>query len=281
MTRKIITRFILTILLLGAAGLALSGDADKAGENYLEQSLKRAFVAFAVSRALNGVISVAQETEISVEPAGVGVTLLPGQILDPINDLIERFSWVMLAASTSLGLQQLLATMIGWPVFAWLLTAWIVFVIALIWWPTTPERELKWRKPLLKVTLVMLLVRFLTPMMAWSGEAIYHLFLEPTYQQSVQSLQRVEQEVSQLQNTTTSTPSEKETSSMFEKAQAFFSSASDVLNLREKVERMQEIASRTTENTIALIVVFVFQTILFPLFFLWVVVKAVQRVLKI
>lgn len=281
MTRKIIIRFILTILLLGAAGLALSGVADRAGENYLEQSLKRAFVAFAVSRALNGVISVAQETEISVEPAGVGVTLLPGQILDPINDLIERFSWVMLAASTSLGLQQLLATMIGWPVFAWLLTAWIVFVIALLWWPATPERELKWRKPLLKITLVMLLVRFLTPMMAWSGEAIYHLFLEPTYQESVQSLQLVEQEVSQLQGTTASTPSEKETSSMFEKAQAFFSSASDVLNLREKVDRMQEIASRTTENTIALIVVFVFQTILFPLFFLWVVVKAVQRVLRI
>jgi hypothetical protein len=63
---------------------------------------------FAVARTLNGVISAAQGTEVALEPGGVGVVLSVGEILDPINDLIERFSAVMLIAASSLGLQALL-----------------------------------------------------------------------------------------------------------------------------------------------------------------------------
>ncbi|HEC72775.1 MAG TPA: hypothetical protein ENI26_00190, partial [Methylophaga aminisulfidivorans] len=62
---------------------------------------------FALARGLNGVISVAQGTELSVEPMGVGVTLTPGQILDPLNDMVEQFSTVLLIASASLGIQKI------------------------------------------------------------------------------------------------------------------------------------------------------------------------------
>ena len=46
--------------------------------------------------------------------AGVGVIFTLGQILDPINDLIERFSSVMLVAASSLGLQILLLNITSW-----------------------------------------------------------------------------------------------------------------------------------------------------------------------
>src|SRR5688572_8008496 len=77
---------------------------DTYAEEQVEAALQRALVAFAIARGLNMVISVAQGTEIAIQPAGVGVKLAPGELLDPVNDLIEQFSTVMLFAAASLGL---------------------------------------------------------------------------------------------------------------------------------------------------------------------------------
>jgi hypothetical protein len=49
---------------------------------------------------------VLEETEVAIGFSGVGFVLALGQILDPVNDLIERFSWVVLAAGASLGAQS-------------------------------------------------------------------------------------------------------------------------------------------------------------------------------
>ena len=53
---------------------------------------------------MNGVISVVQSIELSVSlGAGVGVNF--GEVLDPLNDLIERFSTLVLYGLAGLGLQ--------------------------------------------------------------------------------------------------------------------------------------------------------------------------------
>ena len=74
----------------------------------VDAGLKRALVSFATAWALNGVISVAQGTEIALQPAGVGVTLAPGQLLDPVNNLVEQFAQLMLIASVALGVEKIL-----------------------------------------------------------------------------------------------------------------------------------------------------------------------------
>ena len=109
-TRKSLT----TLLIVLIAAVAATGVADQVSDDYAEDALKRALATFAVARTLNGVISVAQGTEIALEPGGVGVMLTPGQILDPINDLVERFSSVMLVAASSLGLQIVLLEILSW-----------------------------------------------------------------------------------------------------------------------------------------------------------------------
>ena len=83
----------------------------------VDAGIKRALISFTTARALNAVISVAQGTEIAAQPMGVGVTLTPGQLLDPVNDLVERFSSLMLTASVALGIQKILIN-IGsyWPI---------------------------------------------------------------------------------------------------------------------------------------------------------------------
>ena len=70
-------------------------------------------VAFGLARTLNGAISVAQGTEIALQPAGVGVTLTAGEVLDPLNDLVERFSLLALTATISLQGQILLTELLS------------------------------------------------------------------------------------------------------------------------------------------------------------------------
>ena len=107
-------KILWTIIAAVGVALALTGLADDTSGEYADEAFKRALVTFAIARGLNGVISVAQGTEVAVEPGGVGVNFTVGQILDPINDLVEQFSSVMLVAASSLGLQNVLLGMSGW-----------------------------------------------------------------------------------------------------------------------------------------------------------------------
>jgi len=59
-------KIIITIILLLSIFLVQMGWLDEQGKNYTEQGLKRALVTYALARGLNGVISVAQGTEVAV-----------------------------------------------------------------------------------------------------------------------------------------------------------------------------------------------------------------------
>ena len=92
----------------------LSGLIDDTSRRYASEAFTRALVTFAVARTLDGVISVAQGTEVAIEPGGVGVNVSAGHVLDPITDLGERFSAVILVAITSLWLQYGLLRVATW-----------------------------------------------------------------------------------------------------------------------------------------------------------------------
>jgi hypothetical protein len=73
----------------------------EAGESRLDDAAGRAVAAFAVARTINGIISVVQEMQFGVS-LGINTAVQPGEILDPLNDLIERFSTAALIAATIL-----------------------------------------------------------------------------------------------------------------------------------------------------------------------------------
>ena len=113
--------------------LSWLGALESAANAQVDAGLKRALVSFASARALNAVISLAQGTELAFQPLGMGVTVSAGQILDPVNDLVEQFSNLMLAASVAFGVQKvLLAIGANW-VISLILTAtaaawgWLLF----------------------------------------------------------------------------------------------------------------------------------------------------------
>ena len=131
-------KIFITVLLLLLAFFSVSKlfdtfSIDSFGERYTEEGLTRSLAAFGIAKGLNGLISVVQGTEVAVEPVGVGVILTPGQILDPVNDLIERFSWVMLVCTTSLGIQSILLSIFSSFYFSITVALTLFLFVLFIW----------------------------------------------------------------------------------------------------------------------------------------------------
>jgi hypothetical protein len=52
--------------------LSFGGIADKTAQDYTETGFHRALITYATARAINGIISVAQGTEVAIQPGGGG-----------------------------------------------------------------------------------------------------------------------------------------------------------------------------------------------------------------
>ena len=92
----LVKRISVTLLLAALVAFSWFSPLDIVATQQVDAGLKRALVSFATARTLNAVISVAQGTEVAIQPLGFGVNLAPGQVLDPINDLVEQFSHLIL-----------------------------------------------------------------------------------------------------------------------------------------------------------------------------------------
>lgn len=260
------------LILVVVANLGL---VDKPGEAYTEEGLQRALLTFGVVRGLNAVISVAQGTEIAVEPVGVGMTFTPGEILDPVNDLIERFSWVVLASGTSLGIQRVLLDVTAWVWFTVLVTVSVLAAAAVALWPRPVRPGL--RRGVYRLAAVLVLLRFAVPLIAICSEGLYQVFLAPQYEDSSQALEKTAESISEINEESRQSPPEDGETSILMSIKRVYESATGVLEVEDRIEAFKEAAAEVSEHALNLIVVFVMQTILFPLVFLWLVVVAIKR----
>ena len=264
-----------TLLVILAAQLNW---VDEIGENYTEQGLKRALITYGIARGLNAVISVAQGTEVAIEPVGVGVTFTPGQILDPINDLVERFSWVVMASGASLGVQRILLQMTSWQWFSVLVS--LSLILALLIYYKQNGLSPAIRLVFYKLALVLVIIRFTVPVIAIINEGIYRVFLQPQYEASSQMLEQATvnlDKISQQENDAKPLASDQ---SFMERLQTLYQSATSSMEIQGKLDAFKNKAAEISEYTLNLIVVFVIQTLLFPLLFLWLAVKLIKRVMS-
>lgn len=247
------------ILLVLAAVLALAWlrPMDAAATEQVDAGLKRALASFAAARALNAAISVAQGTEVAIQPAGVGVTFAPGQVLDPVNDLVEQFSTLMLAASVSFGVQRALIAVGGFWAVSLLLT-----LVALAW------AGLQWRGRvppvwLRQILLGLVLIRFAVPAVALVSEAGFRLFLAEDY---AAGQARIELSTEQFSSLGEAGDPTRPDEGVVERMKRWWSQTSDI---GQRFEEMKQVAARTVEHIIRLIVVFMLQTLVLPLLLLW------------
>ncbi len=250
-----------------AIGLILSQALDDRGRQYTDDALKRSLATFGVARALNGVISVAQGTEIALQPAGVGLTFTPGQILDPINDLVERFSWVMLMSSASVGIQKTLLLISAWSWFSGITLLILAGTIAMLWLPKMQNHPAS--KFMLKLALLALVLRLSVPCIAIGSEWVYQGFLAPQYNEATAQLEKTTESISQInQDNLTSGQVAKPSDSIWESATQLYNSATEGIDIEAQLAQYKSVAAQASEYLVDLIVVFIFQTVLLPLVFL-------------
>jgi len=262
---------VLVVLLVAVSSVT---SVDRAAERDFEALFHRALITFALARTLNGVISVVQGTELALQPAGVGVTLTPGEILDPVNDLIERFSWIMLGASLSLGVQQVLLD-IG----QWWGTRLVVAVLAVAWLLLRLRRGSGGisEQVVVRALIVALFVRFAVPLALIANEAVYDQFLESRYVESREVIESAGSAIEAANEPVAELADEGE-SSLFDSLGRAINSSRESLNLKQRVAIIRARATDVIENLIQLSVVFILQTGILPLVFLWLLVHLMKRV---
>lgn len=262
-----------TVLAMLLASLPVT---DTVGQSHVDAAFKRALVGYALARGLNGVISVAQGTEVAIQPAGIGLNLTPGEILDPINDLVERFSWIMMLASSSLGVQKILLSMSAWQ---GLLLAVGVTGLVLCLCVSIPRLRAG-RGLAQRLFLFMLLLRFMMPAISIANDWVYRTFLEADYVSASATLDEAQQTIGQINEEVKVEPQSDESVSVMERARALYSSALAQMDIDRRLDQYQEAAESISESTISLVVVFLMQTLVFPLVFLFVMMGLIRRLTR-
>ena len=269
-TRKILW----SLVAIASTALAVSSIADEISRHHADDAFNNALVTFAIVRTLNGVISVAQGTELALEPGGVGVILTLGQVLDPINDLVERFSTIMLIATSSIGLQNILLRITTW----WGLTLALAIAsgVALLalWWPGSRAAQI--RGIAIRALLVVIFLRFAVPLLVIGTTLVFDHFLADDQMVATTALETTRNQIETINEQGSTPPVEEQ--SIIEQLGSMLDDSLESMNPSEQLERLSERVSRSVEHLIDLIVIFILQTIILPLTFLWLFIRLLRSV---
>ena len=256
--KQLATRFLAVLVVAVMVVCAWLPPFDSKANEQVDAGLKRAAATYATARLLNGVISVIQGTEISATPVGVGMIFTPGQILDPLNDLIEQFSQVMLVAMMAFGVEKILLAVGA----SWIISFSLSAVAGV--WAVLYLRQVQWPLWLGRLLLLLLAMRFVMPVAVIGSEVVFQHFMASDYQQSQGVLQAVESEASKLGAISQGTGGPQGLWDKFKSTTVdSFSEAGN------RLERLKLTAEKAVERVIKLMVIFVLETIIFPILFIW------------
>jgi len=272
--KVIVTVFLILLAFFSVSKLLNTFSFDTYGEQYTKEGLTRSTAAFVIAKGLNGAISVVQGTEVAMEPAGIGLILTPGQILDPVNDLVERFSWVMLICTTSIGIQTILLAIFSSSSFSISVTVLLLLMVLFIW--NYKGSSINLKNILYRMTAFIIILRFFIPLMAITSDGLYKTFLEQKYIISRDHLEQSEMVITNLSKENQQTGNAAIEDSWYEKLSSSISDAIDSIDVNKRVEELEQEAEELTKHIVDLIVVFTMQTILFPLIFIWLAMKLIK-----
>ncbi|OGA15127.1 MAG: hypothetical protein A3H32_01700 [Betaproteobacteria bacterium RIFCSPLOWO2_02_FULL_63_19] len=237
-----------TMVLALFLALAWFRPLDTVAEQYTESGLKRAFATFAAARAMNATISVLQSASVNFQ-VGAGASLQMGAVLEPLDDIVEQFSALMLAATLSFATQRLLIEISGaWPVS-------MLLTVLFLAWGVFHTRNGVAPEWLLRLLLGLLCLRFAVPIAALGGEATYRLFLASSY------------EASQVQVKSADVPDVdlRADEGLVERFKRWWAQSTDI---GKKIAALKERADGWIEHIVRLAALFIVQTIVLPLLFL-------------
>lgn len=262
----------ITALLIVIVALSWNRYLDDAAQTATLDHFKRALAVAAIARGFNGIVSVAQGTEVAIQPVGVGVTLTIGEILDPLNDLIERFSALALLASVALGVQLTLGQILSTPWLSGLLTAAACAYLVLLW-RAPGKLNGKLASFTARALAMLVFFRFLLATMLLITQFIDQNFLAAKQDLAMAELTQASSNIEQLQEQQKASSSESPEGDLFDRTAAqisnFLDTSRQTLDLEAQLADVEAEIENSAEEIVNLIVIFLLQTLLLPIGSLW------------
>ncbi|MDJ0776828.1 MAG: hypothetical protein QNJ85_03120 [Gammaproteobacteria bacterium] len=244
-------RVVAAIFIVVAVAVSSSRVLDDYTDRYTTDAITAAAVSYATARGINALVSMMQSSSVE---AGIGVvsgSVTVGELLDPINDMIERFATVMTWVLASLAAQKLLLLIASHELFLYLVA--VVGMSALLLLFYGPPRT---RNTVFRGFLVLVFVRFALGLAVALNSGVDLLFLEQQQQQNDREIERFQDNLFSIDGSDT-----LDTDSLRDSTLAFWRS----LSLDELERRIGE----GIEKFINLVAIYLLKTILFPLFFFY------------
>jgi len=276
MKKMVKNKIILSIIgILIVAGLFLTPVKtipilDAKTENYFSEAITKAGVAYATCRVINASVSVVKDSSLQLEPAGVGVSLAVGQVLDPIDDMTERLSDVLVTAITSLGVQKLsyeICVSLAPQIFA----IFLLILSILIWFDN--ERMNSLQNIIVRILIIVAILRFCLPMSSLVNDYIYTHYFEEEISKSNSQLSLYSDVFGKLGSIAIPNASDI-WESLGNSTSLIKNMAIDFKNaLKDSVASMGGIIENLLKLTFLYVGIFLIQVIILPLLVFWFLIK--------
>ena len=250
---KILRRIFLILGLSAVIVCSWMASMDSRATAQVDASLKRALVSFASARAIGGLLSVVQATQVDIQPAGIGATLSPGQMLAPVNELVKHFADLMLMACIALGIERTLISIGGY----WLVS--VALTLVGIGWAAFKFRRDSVPTWLSKTFVLLLMVRFAIPVAVLGTNELAQKFLKADYTAAQAAIEAVTVKAGKEEKLE---PPAVDAKRWILKMPDWVPSMPEV---RAQYSKMTKAVEQSTEHIIKLIVIFLLETLLLPL----------------
>lgn len=235
--------------------LAWSGALDRVSADYLDAALVGSGAIYATARGINALVSLLQGTEVNA----FLLTFTVGELLDPVNDLIERFSAVMMVALGALALQKILLVVVSHISFNILLTLLGAVGLVSALWGTPRQAAIAWR-----IFLVMAVLRFALVLVVLANGWVDTVFLKDNETAQYQAVQGFHGELDAA-------------SSLADGS----ARGLNALDVRQRIKALGDQVSEFAASLINLLMSLVLKSILLPLGFFYLVLGLLRRLLNV
>lgn len=263
-----------SVLILVIFAIAMSQLLEKTLVwNYQEDSITGAFTIYGIARALNAAISMLQGTDISVVVVSVSI----GELLDPVNDLIERFSWIVMMAIASLGIQKVLLSVVVSKAANLLIGAVVAGYLAALWY----KPFAKYRSVSFKAICILFFIRFSLSMVFICNYAL-DVYYFSDQKNTAQAVLVETQTVIEDNAVLAAENNANESDSFLDKVKKTFSETKEGFSsVQNKVSDITGSVESSISSLLDLIVFYILQTVLLPIAFLFVFYKALRLMLAV
>jgi len=276
--RGVFLKVFVTVFIIIVLVLSLSFEVDKYALTLEDEAFNRALVSFGLAKGLNAVISLLQGTELSFTPIGVGLNFSVGEVLDPFNDMVERFSWIMLAATVSIGIQKIILTLSA-TIFMQVAFAVSISASLFLLWSKTIQIH-SFTSFIFKSFLLLLVLRFSAIIFMLFVSLIHTSVLEVEYKQANKIVQETKIQLDSLNQQNQTLAREQKEDGFFSGLSSKYDAVFEKLNIEEKLHSLETSIDTASNNIITLITIFIVETILMPLLYFWLLLASIKYIFR-